>query len=172
MDSYLGTILLFAGNFAPLNFMFCQGQLLQVTQYNALFSLLGNFYGGSAPVTFALPDLRSRIPIGFGQGNGLSPYALGAAGGLESVTLGSSQIPAHSHQNFPGFSNSPGQVSPAGNYPANLGAPNAVYGTSNDGQMGGTVTSIVGGNQPHENRQPYLALNYIICVYGQYPSRS
>lgn len=181
MDSpYIGSIVLFAGNFAPRGWAFCQGQIMQIATNTALFSILGTTYGGNGQTTFALPDLRSRVPVGQGQGAGLSPYELGEVTGLESVTLTQNQIPAHNHTV---------QVSTD---PANAAAANNNYLAASNGSLAGdpvavnTYTgtptantmlgngsiSMTGGNQPHDNIQPSLGMNYIIALVGIFPSRN
>ena len=163
---YLGSITLFAGTFAPRGYMFCNGQLLAIQQYSALFSLLGTTYGGNGQTTFSLPDLRGRVPIGFGQGNGLSNYVEGQTGGVESVTLQASQIPSHSHAPLASTADETTNR-PGGAYPTKGG----VYSGSTDNTVMGATTAS-GGGQAHENRPPFLALNYIIAVEGIYPSRN
>jgi len=172
MEPLLGQIMLFGGNFAPRGWAFCNGQLLQISANTALFSILGTTYGGDGKVTFGLPDLRGRVAIHAGQGNGLTPRAIGQSSGSETVTLTINQMPAHNHVVNPKYSNSPGQINPANNYPANLGAPNAVYGATGDGPMGNAIVSNSGGSQPHENMQPWLCINYIIATTGIYPTRN
>ena len=165
-EPFIGSVILFAGNFAPRGWAFCNGQILSIAQNTALFSLLGTTYGGNGQTTFALPDLRGRVPLHFGQGPGLSSYALGQSAGTESVTLNLNQMPAHTHSQ------------PATNAGQNTNRPNAavparggVYAASTDGSALDPTTS-AGGSQPHTNIQPYLALNYIIALEGIYPSRN
>lgn len=172
MDSYLAQIILFGGNFAPRGWAFCNGQLMPIAQNEALFSLLGTTYGGDGRVSFALPDLRGRAPVHSGQGTGLSPRDIGEYSGDEDVTLISTEIPMHMHQVNPQYSNTPSQINPANSYASNLGSPNAVYGSSGDGPMGTAISSSAGGNQSHSNMQPWLCINYIICIEGIYPSRN
>lgn len=140
----------------------CNGQLITIAQNSALFSLLGTTYGGDGRVTFALPDLRGRVPIGMGQGRGLSSYQQGEADGVESVTLNRNQMPSHGH----GMSGAGAQSTdrPTGMAPAEGGS----YGSAS---VVMAPTTISGGDQPHENMQPYLAMNYIIALYGVFPSR-
>lgn len=172
MEGYLASIIGFGSNFAPRAWATCSGQLLPIAQNTALFSLLGTIYGGDGRTTFALPDLRGRAPISAGTGPGLSTYREGQRGGVETVTLTVSQIPSHNHVVYPGYSNTPGQVSPANHYPANLGAPNAVYGATKSGNMGAATVGNTGGSQWHTNMQPYLTIYWIICTQGLFPSRS
>jgi microcystin-dependent protein len=210
MDAFIGTILPVAFNFAPNGWFMCQGQLLPISQYQALYALLGTAYGGNGTSTFGLPSLQSRVPIGFGQGAGLSNYPLGQVGGVEGVTLLSTQMPMHNHAATatnavsggvsgatlnvsnaqadtatpvagstiaaPGtgggrsaFSAVNGFVASAPNTALNGGSisisstPIAVNSTINVAQAGGGLS--------HENRQPFLAINYIICWSGIFPSR-
>lgn len=178
MEGTLATIMIFGGNFAPRAWMFCAGQLLQISEYDALFSLLGTTYGGDGVSTFGLPDLRGRIPVGTGTGGGLSTINLGQAAGSESVTLTQAQMPAHSHPMLANMntssSNADGSNSPAkvlATPTSNLYAPTSA---ATNNYLGGANVSLtpVGGSQPIEILQPFLALNYVICVEGIYPSRS
>lgn len=181
VDPYLATIAIFAGNFAPRNWMFCNGQLLSIAEYNALFALIGTTYGGDGQVTFALPDLRSRVAIHEGQGPGLSNYVIGEMAGTENVTLLSTNLPMHNHslvslpvQQPASTVNNSGVNEPKGAYPAS-GA--TVYSSTTDGSRMGaysstTATAIAGSNQPVSIVQPYLAMHYIIAVEGIFPSRA
>lgn len=185
MDVFIGTIYLFAGNFAPRGFAFCNGAILPIAQNSAVFSILGTTYGGNGTTTFALPDLRSRVPIGVGSGPGLTPRSLGEVLGSESVTLLTSQIPSHSHTvtstlkvndgnatiTTPVAGNSLALAKDINTDPAriyNNVAPNI---NLNTGSVVSTAT-LAGGGQAHENMQPSLGLNYIICLQGLYPSRN
>lgn len=172
-DPFVAEIRIFAGNFAPTGWAMCNGQLLPISQNTALFSLLGTMYGGDGKTTFALPNLTDSVPLQQGQGNGLSQYLEGEAGGESSVTLLESEIPAHSHQVK--ASTSPGtQVDPIG---MTWGVPHAARGTNmytatqQDSQMYLGGFSIAGNDQPHNNMMPYLALTFIIALQGIYPSR-
>lgn len=182
MEGYIGQILLFAGNFAPKYWAFCQGQIMSISQNTALFSILGTTYGGNGQTTFALPDLQGRVPVGAGQGPGLSTWALGQQQGVESVTLTTNQMPMHNH-NFMvsnNFAATPA-ASGANNY---LAVSNGTYGgdtvvvnmyntdTSPTDILGSKSIGISGGSLPHQNIQPSLGLNYIICLYGIFPSRN
>ena len=205
MEEYLGVIKLFAGPYAPRGYAFCAGQILAISQNTALFSLIGTFFGGDGRATFALPDLRSRVPLGAGQSPGHVAYQLGQFGGTEFVTLNINEMPVHNHQGSvtvqpSGISatvavnagtggtttNDPtnaywGKSPSAGptqsqdytNQKNVTMAPDAVQvqvnGSFNVGQL---TISNNGGSQPHENRQPFLALNYIICMDGTYPPRN
>lgn len=178
MDEYLGMIKLFAGDFAPKGWAFCNGAMMSVSQNAALFSLLGTTYGGNGSTTFGLPDLRGRTPLCYGQGPGLQNIVQGEMAGTENVTLIAPQIPAHTH--------TLNASTTAGNAPAATDALLAVSNGSTDG--GDSITGLnylatnpttilaqasIGavGGQGHENRPPFMALNYIICLNGLYPSR-
>jgi microcystin-dependent protein len=174
-EAFIGEIRLFAGNFAPRGWQFCEGQILSISQNTALFSILGTTYGGNGTTTFALPDLRGRFPMQPGQGPGLTNRTLGEQGGSENVTLISSQMPAHNHSvgahNAPGDTFSPeGAVSAsavdASNQPLNI------YSTTVTTTMGPQTVGVAGGSQPHNNMSPYLCLNFIIAIEGIFPSRS
>jgi microcystin-dependent protein len=174
---YLGAIKIFAGTYAPRGYALTAGQLLAIQQNTALFSLLGTYYGGNGVATFALPDLRGRLPLSQGQGQGLTPRVVGEIGGVENVTLLSSNAPTHNHV-FNG-STTAATTNVAGPT-ALLGA--AATGTNFYATQGGTdvlpkqlnpnVVSPQGGNLPHNNIQPSFALTYIIALSGVFPSRS
>lgn len=163
---YVGELRLFAGNFAPAGWMFCDGQLLSISENETLFQLIGTTYGGDGQSTFGLPDMRGRVPVH--QGNG---FVLAETGGVEEVTLTGSQIPTHSHALR--ASTAAGTGSAPGN--AVLAATGTVrsYGSGAPDQAmtAGALTS-VGGNQPHSNMAPFLAVNYIISLFGIFPSPS
>ena len=170
-EPFLGEISPVAFNFAPQGWALCNGQLLPINQNQALFSLLGTSFGGDGRTTFALPNLQGRVAINAGQGTGLSPYNLGDTGGADMVTLILSQLAEHSHGAL-GFGRAGDNKSPAG---ADWARPvsDTPYGTSLPaGAMSAAATSATGGGQPHENRQPYLVLNYVIALQGIFPSRS
>lgn len=172
MDEYIGTIKVFGFNFAPRGWALCQGQLLPIAQNTALFSLLGTYYGGNGQTTFGLPDLRGRTVVGMGQGPGLSPYDIGQQGGSETVTLLTTQIPQHNHL-LNAYSESGDVGSPANALLATTGALDPEYRASGTlVQMAGNAIGVAGGNQPHNNIQPYLATNYSIALEGIYPSRN
>jgi microcystin-dependent protein len=175
-EPFVGEIRMFAGNFAPRGWAFCDGQLLAVSQNDALFSLFGTIYGGDGSTTFALPDLRGRVPVHAGQGPGLSDRRIGAKAGAEQVTLTQNQIPSHAHGLF-ASTQSASSTSPAGQLPAALAGDTDTYGQAG----GGTITfnadfspnavAATGGNQPHTNLMPFLCVNFIVALFGIYPSR-
>jgi microcystin-dependent protein len=179
MEGTIGEVRLFAGNFAPQNWAFCQGQLLAISTNTALFSILGTTYGGNGQTTFALPDLRGRVPVGTGQGPGLPNTTLGEMSGEPTHTLIITEMPAHNHvaQAQVNASSSQGTTaSPGGAIPARSSARDNLYSTgASDTTMSSAAAQVTvgvaGGSQPHNNMQPYLGLNYIICLYGIYPSR-
>jgi microcystin-dependent protein len=163
---YVGEIRMFAGNFAPAGWMFCEGQLLPISENETLFQLIGTTYGGDGESTFALPDLRGRIPIH--QGNG---FILAETGGAEEITLTVQQIPAHSHPAL-GSTSIASSTDPAGNVFARVTVAAVFpYGTDNPPQIiSPQAVGSVGGSQPHTNFQPYLCVNYIISLFGIFPS--
>jgi len=170
---FVGEIAIFAGNFAPNGWMFCHGQLLPISEYETLFQLIGTTYGGDGQETFALPNLQSRVPVHMGTGNAGTTYQIGEAGGVETVTLSTQQIPSHTHPLS--ASASPGtSASPIGTALADSGSGSAQYtqSTANLVKQPTQPLGVVGGSQPHENMQPYLAVNYIISLYGTFPSPS
>jgi microcystin-dependent protein len=189
-EPLLASVCIFAGNFAPQGFAFTNGQIMAISQNTALFSLLGTTYGGNGVNTFALPDTRGRVIVGPGQGPGLSNYELGQMGGAETVSLTLAQLPAHSHsanttvnvsataygQSAVGNSDGPGANSwaakpRAGQYSS--AAPNVSMsaGSILASATASTVVGSAGGGQPVDVRQPYLALNYVIAIYGVFPAR-
>jgi len=183
MEGYISEIRMFAGNFAPRAWAFCQGQLMAIAQNDALFALIGTTYGGDGQTTFGLPDLRSRTPIHTGQGSGLSPYVLGQMSGTESNTLTSTNVGGHTHTvtGNAGISVATGDGQAAAavnNFPAANG--DQIYGTATDNSAmapaslsGVTVApQTPNGNQPIGNIQPFLAMNFIICLEGIFPSRN
>ena len=172
MDPLLASIILFAGNFAPRGWAFCQGQLLSISQNTALFSLLGTTYGGDGQTTFALPDLRGRAPIGTGQGPGLSDIMLGELSGSESITLLSNQMPSHTHTLNAVTNNGDGST-PTNSLLAHSGALDKEFkaNTNSNTTMHPTAIGAAGGSQPFSIRSPYLGMNYIIAMQGIFPSR-
>jgi microcystin-dependent protein len=174
-EGFLGEIRMFAGGFAPQNWMECSGQILPIVQYNALYSLLGTMYGGDGVTTFALPNLNGRVPMHFGQGQGQS-HRIGEAAGSSSMNLTIDQMPAHSHSaRLKGASQS-NRDSPEGNVPGTQPG-NKAYSLPSAGalaNMDGQSVAIgnAGASTSHENMQPYTVTNFIICVAGIYPPRS
>jgi microcystin-dependent protein len=161
---YVGEIRMFAGNFAPAGWMFCEGQLLPISENETLFQLIGTTYGGDGESTFALPDLRGRLPVH--QGNGL---ILAETGGVESVTLTVNQIPAHSHALL--ASSAPATAnSPAGALYSESTTINTYIEDAANVNLGASAISSVGGSQPHENAQPFLCVDFIISLFGIFPS--
>jgi microcystin-dependent protein len=173
---YVGQIMMFGGNFAPAGWMFCAGQLLPISEYDVLFNLIGTTYGGDGQETFGLPDLRGRVPLHMGTGPGLSTYAIGQRGGAESVTLNMQQIPSHNH--FAQINTNPAtSSSPGNNVLANEAIGLGQATCYSYGPFGGAQSALApatlgnsGGSQPHENRQQLMALNFIISLFGVFPS--
>lgn len=166
---FIGEIRMFAGVFAPEGWAFCDGQLLSVPQNDQLFSLLGTIYGGDGITTFALPDLRGRIPLHMGHGQGLSPRSIGSKGGEETVTLTTQQLPTHSHKVYMSrfFAD---DTSPSGRLPAIDAEARAYAEAEPTDDFISTVTT-QGEGQPHDNLMPTLGINFIIALVGTYPSR-
>lgn len=179
----MAIISVFAGNFAPRGWLFCQGQLLPIAEYDALFNLIGTTYGGDGINTFQLPDLRGRVAIHQGQGPGLSNYVLGQLSGTNSVTISPSQMPQHTHP-FVSCTGAPAGNStttggttdtPTGKVPAVLSG-DTLYASAGSGTTLGpttvnTVTAVAGGGQPISIESPFLVMNYCICTEGIYPSQ-
>ncbi|PSR11125.1 MAG: phage tail protein [Bacteroidetes bacterium] len=183
MEGMIGEIRLFGGNFAPRSWAFCNGQLLAISQNSALFSILGTTYGGDGQTTFGLPDLRGRTAIGQGNGPGLSSRQLGEQAGTPTVTLNVNQLPSHSHTAVEsgGLQTGTGKGdsgNPQGNYIDDSSIATDLFKPTGGGPImkGGEGVSVVnantGGNQAHNNMQPYLAVYYVICLQGIYPSRN
>jgi microcystin-dependent protein len=170
-NPFIGEIRLFAGNFAPQNWAFCAGQLLAISQNNALFALIGTTYGGDGISTFALPDLRGRVPMDQGNGPGLTPRLIGQMFGTETVTLNSTQIPAHNHL-VNGSSATATTTSPTGGVLADRST--SFYTANNTAlvTLPGNTIGNTGGSLPHNNMMPYLGLSFIISLFGIFPSRS
>jgi microcystin-dependent protein len=164
---YVGEIRMFAGNFAPVGWAFCNGALLAIDQNDTLFNLIGTTYGGDGQTTFALPNLQSRVPVHVGPG-----FALGQSGGAETVTLTTSQIPAHSH--VPQCNSSPGSQGPSAGVWSVDSTPNqSIYQTTPpDTSMNATALGSTGGSQPHDNMIPFLVINFIISLFGIFPSQT
>jgi microcystin-dependent protein len=170
-EPFLGQIILVPYNFAPRGYAFCTGQLLSISQNTALFSLLGTTFGGNGQTTFALPDLRGRVPNGAGQGPGLSNYDLGQVGGTETDTLTVNQMPAHNHLvNVNADGGDTGRIS--NTYLANSSETPYIASVTSPATMALPMISNTGGSQPFAILQPYLTLNYCIALEGIFPSRS
>jgi len=171
-EPFIGEIRMFAGNFAPRDWAFCSGQLLPISQNDALFSLLGTIYGGDGRTTFGLPDLRGRVPVHQGQGAGLSDWPIGAKGGAETASLTIQQIAAHGHElrvsSAAGVQNQPDGAFLAGSPNVRLFRPQE----TNDALSPDAIGQSAGGAQTHNNVMPYLCVNFIIALFGIYPSRS
>lgn len=193
MEPFIGQIIMFGGSYAPRNWAFCDGQLVAISSNQALFSILGTTYGGNGRTTFALPDLKGRVPIGPGAGEGLPPYRPGIKGGQPTHTLTSIEMPSHTHVVVPGGSGSAvklstdtavnevpvaGDVPAVGNYAAGAVAkPVKSFGPNANTVDGQSITSTstnapTGGSRTHNNMQPYLPVYYIIALQGLFPSRS
>lgn len=191
-EGFIGEVKLFAGNFAPRGWAFCDGQLLPISQNTALFSIIGTIYGGDGRTTFALPDLRGRVAIGPRNGPGLSNYREGQKGGAQTNILNISQLASHNHTviiNNNGTVSIPvnsetgneDEANPGSGVLANTGADNFSSEATTASKYSGNPIAIqgvsastanTGANQPIENRQPHLSSNYIICLFGVYPSRN
>jgi len=169
-EPYIGEIRMFAGNFAPAGWMFCDGQLLPISENETLFLLIGTTYGGDGESTFALPDLRGRLPMHMGTNDGTS-FILGEAAGAEEITLTTSQIPAHTHPLLCAASGGTPNSNPAGGYwgPSDQTQYSLQAGTV---QMGNPAITggASGGSQPHSNFMPYLCIEFIISLFGVFPS--
>lgn len=170
-DPYVGEIRLFAGNFAPNGWAFCRGQLLSIAENEVLFQLIGTTYGGDGQITYALPDLQGRAPVHQGQGPGLSQRVIGQTGGSESVTLTAAQMPAHTHTQMATKAAAQVAAGPSGSVLAATTI--ALYGIDPPTTpMGAGAIAAAGGGQPHDNMAPFLAMNYIISLYGIFPSQA
>lgn len=162
---YVGEVRPVGFNYAPYGWMFCEGQLLAISQYDTLFNLIGTTYGGDGQSTFALPDLRGRVPVHMGNG-----FSLAQTGGVETVTLTVQQIPSHSHPFTANSSNQGGVSTPAN---ATLGSGLQIYSDKAPAAtMAAGMLSSVGGTQPHDNFQPYLCLDWCISLFGIFPSQT
>jgi microcystin-dependent protein len=170
---YVGEIRMFAGNFPPVGWMFCEGQLLPISENETLFQLIGTTFGGDGQSTFALPGMSGRIPIHMGTGSSGTPYQLAETGGSESVTLTTNQIPAHTHpltaSQDAGSQNNAGNQVLAAQSPVSIYRPNAV---APNVPMNASSVSPVGGSQPHDNMQPFICINHIISLFGLFPSQT
>jgi len=175
MEGYLAQILFFAGNFPPKYWAFCEGQILSISTNQALFSLLGTTFGGNGNTTFALPDFRGRVPVGMGTGPGLPNIVLGQPFGSPTATLTTAQMPPHIHSASAAVavaSTNGSSASPVGNIFATTAA-NGFGASANGSAAAGSLTlGIAGGSQPFSIQQPTLAVNFVICLSGFYPSRN
>ena len=163
---YVGEIRMFAGNFAPAGWQFCEGQLLPISENETLFNLIGTTYGGDGQSTFALPDLRGRVPLHFGNG-----FTLSETGGVETITLTVPQIPSHTHALLASGATGD-EVSPAGHVLASSFNVTPYINDVTNGNMAASAVSSTGGNQPHSNFQPYLCVDFIISLFGIFPSQT
>jgi microcystin-dependent protein len=170
-DPYVGEIRLFAGTFAPQGWAFCDGQLLSISEYDALFSLLGTLYGGDGRTHFALPDLRGRVPIHQGGGSGLTPRPLGTRGGAETVALTAAELPQHAHTMY-ASANTAAFNEPADMLTAQDANANLYSNTAPTQALATGAVSESGGGQAHANLMPYGCVNFIISLSGIYPTRS
>jgi microcystin-dependent protein len=161
---YVGEIRMFAGNFAPVGWMFCEGQLLQISENETLFQLIGTTYGGDGQSTFALPDLRGRIPVH--QGNG---FVLAQRGGVEEVTLTAEQVPSHTHPLL-GSTSAASTPNPQSSIPATGSVSELYWVDAPDQNASPQAIQTTGGTQPHNNLQPYLCVDFIISLFGIFPS--
>lgn len=178
-DPFIGEIMMVGFTYPPRGWAFCDGQIMSIAQNTALFTLLGTMYGGNGQTTFALPDLRGRVPIHSGTGPGLSPYSQGQQGGAENVTLNVTQIPAHDHAaagTASAVNGAGNSKTPAGNTWASLSRENAYSNATADQTMAANNVAVTvnsaGGSQPHTNVQPYLAIHFCIALQGIYPSQN
>jgi microcystin-dependent protein len=164
--AYVGEIRMFGGNFAPAGWMFCEGQLLPISENETLFNLIGTTYGGDGQSTFALPDLRGRLPVH--QGNG---FILAETGGAESITLTLQQLPSHSHPMLASLDNA-GLNTPTNNLVGQVGATQIYREVAPAVLLSNQACGLVGGSQPHSNFQPYLCVDFIISLFGIFPSQT
>ncbi|MEM9553805.1 MAG: tail fiber protein [Acidobacteriota bacterium] len=170
-EPFVGEVRMFAGNFAPRGWAFCDGQLLAVSQNDALFSLLGTIYGGDGRTTFGLPDLRGRVPIHAGSGPGLSPRRLGAKAGAENVTLTVNQLPSHTHA-MQASNQLANNLDPVGRALAPTAFGDVYTPDLAPENMNSQSITNVGGSRSHTNLQPFLCIHFIIALFGIYPSRN
>ena len=172
-EPFLAEVRILPYTFAPLGWALCEGQILSISQNTAVFSLLGTMYGGNGTSNFALPNVQGRVVVGIGQGPGLTPYSNGDMGGVETVTLTAPQLAAHNH-GASAIHEAGNSYSPAGDAWSADGANRAkIYGSGTPAvAMGANALAPAGGNQPHNNLQPYIAINYCIALQGIFPPRS
>jgi microcystin-dependent protein len=167
---FIGEIRMFGGNFAPAGWAFCSGQLMPISENDTLFTLIGTTYGGDGQQTFGLPDLQGRLPMHMGTGSGLSARTIGENGGVESVTLTTQQIPIHNHTPL-AVAGSGNQTTPQNGVWA--GAAVSRYSSSAPNlAMNPSLVNAAGGSQPHDNLMPYLAISFIISLFGVFPSQN
>ena len=166
---YVGEIRIFAGSFAPAGWAFCDGQLLPISENDVLFNLIGTTYGGDGQSTFALPDLRGRVPVHMGTGSDGITYQIGEKAGVETVTLSTQQIPAHNHA-FLASLGAPSSTDPTNGVIAQSGQIHMFTEDVANKQMNASSLSPAGGNQPHDNLQPFLCVNFILSLFGVFPS--
>ncbi|OZY84694.1 phage tail protein [Cellvibrio mixtus] len=174
-EAFIGEVRVFGGNFAPVNWHLCDGSLLPISQYEALFALIGTVYGGNGVNTFGIPDLRGRLPVGQGQGLGLTNRIIGQSFGSESVSLVTNQLPAHNHA-FNATTDTAVAPSPANGVFATQTDGDKIYvaanGTNQPAVLAANSVVQTGGSQPHDNIMPSLGISYIICLNGIFPSRN
>ena len=171
MAPYVGEIRMFAGNFAPNGWMFCEGQTLPIAENEVLFQLIGTTYGGDGEETFNLPNLASRVPIHMGTGPDGVTYQIGEAAGVESVTLSTQQIPIHTHQLIASTAIGTANT-PSGNITSQSVSVKMYIAEQGGANANANSITPVGGSQPHENCQPFLCINYIISLFGVFPSQT
>ncbi len=182
MEGTIGYITPVAFNFAPKSWAFCNGQIINITSNTALFSILGTTYGGNGTTTFALPDLQGRVPVGAGNGPGLSPYTLGQKGGSNTATMTLNNMPAHVHSvlvqaHIPVNEDAAGLDTPTDAFPAigptlYASSPSAGATLAANAMTANFTLGTAGSGQPFNTTQPYLALNYCVCLYGVFPARN
>jgi microcystin-dependent protein len=165
---FVGEIRMFGGSFAPASWAFCDGQLQAISQNDALFNLIGTTYGGDGESTFALPDLQSRAPMHSGSGPTGTTYTLGEKAGVEAVTLTAQQIPIHNHAAI-ASGDSANQITGANAVPAAAVSLSMYFGAAPDSSLNASTVQPAGGSQPHDNLQPYLAISFIISLFGIFP---
>ena len=171
-DPYVGEIRMFGGSFAPAGWAMCQGQLMPISQNDVLFTLIGTTYGGDGQETFALPDLQGRAPVHAGQGPGIKQnYVLGEKAGVESVTLTTQQMPSHTHALI-ASTNTATSTTASGNITASTNQLKIYTESAVSKQFANNTIAPIGGSQPHENMQPYLAITFIISLFGIFPNQN
>jgi microcystin-dependent protein len=167
---YIGEIRMFGGNFAPAGWAFCDGSLIAISENDALFALIGTTYGGDGQSTFALPDLRSRVPVHMGTGPGLQSYQIGETGGVESVTLSIPQTPSHTHA-LAASTTTANSTTPQNNLLAQADV-DMYLADAPDINLNAQSVTPVGGNQPHDNMAPFVTISFIISLYGIFPTQN